>query len=83
VSTDGHSFAEDVRLSMPFVRWHAMADMLAEAIRNHGPWMDDECRAVLAKYDAMRHGFDGNVPKRKTYDGLTLRDSLERTQDPV
>ena len=45
--------AEDVRLQMPFVRWRVMADQLAEAIRNHGPWMDDQCRAVLAAYDAM------------------------------
>lgn len=50
---------EDVRLSMPFMRWQAMAEKLAEAIRYHGPYMDDQCRAVLAESDAMRRN-DGD-----------------------
>jgi len=38
-------------------KWQAerdLADELAGAIAAHGPWMDDQCRAVLAKWEAAR-----------------------------
>ena len=44
----------DLMYRQMITAWRKMAEELAEAIRNHGPWMDDQCRAVLAKYDALR-----------------------------
>lgn len=41
----------------------SLAGRLAEAIRSHGPWMDDHCRAVLNLYDAALIDGVAETPK--------------------
>ena len=51
---------ENVRLVAQKIELRKIADKLAEAIRNHGPWIDDQCRTILAAYDAYIDGLKDN-----------------------
>lgn len=33
--------------------WRKVADQLAEAIRSHGPFVDDQCKDALMAYDRL------------------------------
>ena len=47
-----------------------LADDLAASIANHGPWMDDRCRATLAKWEAARgNGLLGPSEGERLIDG--------------
>jgi hypothetical protein len=64
VASDPELTADDVRRLMPFMRWQALAEELAEALRGHENWKDcDACILALDRYDEMIEGTlnDGTV----------------------